>query len=329
DKIESASKLIFNLNRQLSLISRGANPLKEYCSIKTLIENSLKLALSGSSVDYKLNVPENIYSIYADPSQLNQVFLNLFVNARQAMENGGIITINCKNIKVDGVSWIQIEVSDNGCGIDEEIIDKIFQPFFTTKKKGTGLGLAVVKSIVEKHGGTICVSSKKGIGSTFTLKLPALNILDSDETSLEMHCIKTEIKRNYSLQGKILVMDDDENIREIISAVLKKEGNKVYPVSTGGEAITKYLEHFSKGEPFDLLILDETIRNGYGAESVIKRVRQINKNAKAILMSAHIESNLIKEYQSYGFIGLLNKPFDTQQLISIVGKALSEGNKIA
>ncbi|MBN1578723.1 MAG: response regulator [Chitinispirillaceae bacterium] len=317
DKVDSAAHMVINLNRQLAAISKGSKPNKERCSLKEIIDSAIQLALSGSSIECHRVIPDDLHSIDADATQFNQVFLNLLVNARQAMDHGGIVGIICRNISIDDAPGIEVAISDQGSGVQSANIDDIFKPFYTTKEQGTGLGLSVVKSVVEKHGGTISVSTRRSVGTTFMIRLPAQDTRTTDpqapEPADDMQPPKT---------GKILVMDDEEGVKRAITMMLTERGHTVVGVDHGAAAISVYLKHRSEGTPFDLLILDVTIRNGYGAQEVIRRVRQIDPGALAIVMSGYRENILMKEYQSYGFIDVIPKPFDSHHIYHIVNKAL-------
>ncbi|MBN1760682.1 MAG: response regulator [Chitinispirillaceae bacterium] len=319
DKVDSAARMVIDLNRQLATISKGSRPNREHCSLREILSSAIQLSLSGSTIECRSEIPEDLHSIAADTTQINQVFLNLLVNARQAMEKGGVIGVRCSNIKVDGAAWVEVEITDQGSGIPQDKLEEVFKPFFTTKKQGTGLGLSVVKSVVEKHGGVITVASRKGIGTTFTVRLP------SYETAPEVVPTETEtpVEELPTAPGKILVMDDEEGVRKALSLILTGKGHAVHAVEHGAAAITAYLKHRSEGEPFDLLLLDVTVRNGYGARQVIKRLREINPAVAAVVMSGYGENALMKEYGKFGFCDVIEKPFDSARIYRVVNKALA------
>ncbi len=318
DKVDAAAHMVINLNRQLATISKGSKPNKERCSVKEIIEGSVQLALSGSAVECHVDIPEDLYSIEADPGQLNQVFLNLLVNARQAMPRGGVVGVICRNITIDEAKWIEVSVSDQGSGIEADNIDDIFKPFFTTKEQGTGLGLSVVKSVVEKHGGTVTVSTRKNIGTTFFVRLPCG---EGCETDLKKNRVSDSVFSD-KLKGKILVMDDEEGVKRAITMLLSEKGHLVIGVDHGAAAISEYLRHRAEGAPFDLLILDVTIRNGYGAQEVIRRLHEIDAGVQAIVMSGYRENILMKNYKSFGFVDVIPKPFDSHQIYRAVNNIL-------
>jgi CheY-like chemotaxis protein/two-component sensor histidine kinase len=317
DKVDSAAHMVINLNRQLAALSKGSKPNKELCSLKDVITSAIQLALSGSTIECHGIIPDELHAIEADVTQLNQVFLNLLVNARQAMDHGGIVGVMCSNTTIDGSPWVEVMITDQGCGISPEKSDEIFKPFYTTKEHGTGLGLSVVKSVVEKHGGTITVSTRKGVGTTFVVRLPA-EASGIGKVKSEVSDIDEEPVR----KGRILVMDDEEGVKRAITMILAEKGHFIEGVDHGAAAIAAYLKQRSEGTPFDVLILDVTVRNGYGAEEVIRRVREINPDVCAIVMSGYRDNILMKEYKSYGFADVIYKPFDSHQIYSAVNRIL-------
>jgi len=318
DKVESAARMVINLNRQLAGISKKTMHNRELCSIAEIIQNAVQLALSGSPIECRTVIASDLHSVEGDATQLNQVFLNLLVNARQAMERGGVIGVEAGNTSIDGSSGIEVSITDQGCGIQVENIDDIFKPFFTTKKKGTGLGLSVVRSVVESHGGTIAVTTCKDVGTTFTVRLPAR----SGSAATDRKTEQAEPMARSSNPGRILVMDDEEGVKRAIILILTKSGHTVIGTDHGAEAISTYLKNRSEGTPFDLIILDVTVRNGYGAQEVIKRLREIDPHVCAIVMSGYRESPLIRDYRSYGFIDVIPKPFDAVRINNVVNRAL-------
>lgn len=317
DKVDSAAHMVINLNRQLATLAKGSKPNKELCSIKEVITSAIQLALSGSAIECHSVIPDDLHAIEADVTQLNQVFLNLLVNARQSMEHGGIIGVMCSNITIDGTSCVEVIITDQGCGIPPEKREDIFKPFYTTKQHGTGLGLSVVKSVVEKHGGSISVSTRRGVGTTFVVSFPAEASCVGEKSGDAVDADDVPPKK-----GRILVMDDEEGVKKAITMILAEKGHFVVGAAHGADAIAAYLTQRSEGTPFDLLILDVTVRNGYGAQEVIRRLREIDPDVCAIVMSGYRDNILMKEFEAYGFIDVIPKPFDSHQIYRAVNRAL-------
>jgi PAS domain S-box-containing protein len=321
DKVDAAAHLVIDLNRQLAALSKGAKPKKEQCSLRDVLTSAIQLALSGSTIECRSSIPNDLHSVEGDATQLSQVFLNLLVNARQAMDHGGVIGVTCANITVNEIPWVEIVITDQGAGITAPNIDDIFKPFYTTKERGTGLGLSVVRSVVEKHGGTVSASTRKGVGSAFTVRLPCGS---TDPAQSPRPRIETE-GMVVPVTGRILVMDDEEGVRRAIMLLLTEKGHSVVTVEHGAAAIAAFLKHRSEGTPFDLLILDVTVRNGYGAQEVIRRVRELDPQVKAVVMSGYSENVFMKDPGAFGFAGVIPKPFDSREIFRIVNKTLGIG----
>lgn len=312
-----------SLTKQLLTFSKGSNPLKKISYINDLIKETTNLALSGSNVACKLYIPNDLWPVEIDRGQMSQVLGNLIINAYQSMPNGGSISIRCKNIElleneIIGLNpgrYISISVKDQGCGISKENLIKIFDPYFTTKKTGSGLGLASAYSIIKKHNGHILAKSKLDKGSVFQVYLPACE------------GIPVEIEEpEYSLvhgENKILVMDDETDIRKVLSAMLGHLGYKVELSKDGVEAIELYKRAMLSGEPFDAVIMDLTIPGGMGGEETIKHLLQIDPKIKAIVSSGYSAGGVISNFACYGFKGAINKPYTLEELSSELSRVLS------
>jgi len=301
------------LTQQLLTFAKGGVPLLESVNVKQIIRESLEFNLSGSNVRGVLNLPDNLWQGKVDKGQISQVVGNLTINAKQAMPNGGVLTIDAENVKdikdkarpnLSG-DYVKIIMRDEGEGISDKYIEKIFDPYFTTKQAGSGLGLATVHSIVTKHNGHISIESKIGIGTTFTLYLPAeKNLHDSADTAPA----RVTEKPNSQL-GRILVMDDEESIRELFSSMLESCGYCVNCAAGGDEALDKYICASKSGNPFDLVITDLTIPGGKGGKEVMTELLVINPLVKVVVSSGYATDPIMANYADYGFSGRLAKPF--------------------
>jgi len=307
-----------SLTQKLLTFSKGGAPVKENASIGEIIEESIEFILHGSKIKADCSIPKDLWRSEVDKDQINQVIQNLTLNSMESMNEGGIFTVKCKNhIFPKGHphngKYIEIKIKDTGSGISKENIDKIFDPYFSTKETGSGLGLAITYSIIHNHNGFIEVQSGRGEGTEFTLYIPA------DEnikliTELEIKQNNSKIKDKYS----ILILDDDEMIREMLKLSLGKMGHKVINSKNGREAIEKY-----KNEVFDLVILDITIPGGMGGVETLKQLKKITPNVKAIVSSGYASSPVISDYQSYGFCGSLTKPYQFDELKTIINNVMS------
>lgn len=324
EQAEKALHLSVNLTTQLLTFSKGGKPVKKKMPLQPVIENSVRFALSGSRSDSRIELDPDLWHVDADEGQIGQVIQNIVLNADQAMPVGGTITITAKNIKGPQKrvpqlpvkrNYVEISIQDNGIGISEEYLQKIFDPYFTTKAKGSGLGLATCYSIIKNHGGAINVFSKVGTGATFNIYLPAIKA-EKDETLVPGPSV-------FSRKGKILVMDDEELIRSIAADMIKALGHEIEVAEHGEAAIDKYKTATESGSPFDIVILDLTIRGGMGGRETIERLNTVNPGIKAIVSSGYSDDAAVSDYNNYGFSARLTKPYKFEELRDTLNRLLT------
>ena len=314
EQAEQALHMSVNLTKQLLTFSKGGKPVKRTMHLQPLIENSVKFALSGSKSDYKIMLNEDLWAVEADEGQIGQVFQNIVLNADQAMPEGGTIEITAKNVQQEQTHYkllglgryVEISIRDTGIGIPEKYLQKIFDPYFTTKEKGNGLGLATSYSIIKKHGGVIDVESEVGRGTTFFIYLPAVEA--AKEIRQETAAVTVARK------GKILVMDDEELVLNIAGEMMKALGHDIDLAKHGQSAIEKYRAAMESGNPYDIVILDLTIRGGMGGRETIEQLLAIDAGAKAIVSSGYSDDAVVSEYHKYGFKAFLSKPYKIEAL---------------
>lgn len=316
-----ASKLTY----QLLTFSKGGDPIKETTSLPKLVEDSANFVLHGSHLTCDFSFADNLWMVEADTGQFSQVIQNIVINARHAMPEGGHIKVACSNV-VDPTSeaflsmhegsFVCITIQDFGIGIPVEIIDKIFDPYFTTKQQGSGLGLAICHSIISKHDGHVLVDSNPGKGTTFTIYLPAANGPESKTPTLER-------PNKLGRSAFIMVMDDEEMLRSLAHTQLTNLGHKVVLVEEGLQALNLYRELQDRRTPVDLVIMDLTIRGGMGGEEASKKLLEINPDAKIIIASGYSNDPIIANYKDHGLCAAVIKPFDLTQLATAIDKALS------
>ncbi|HHI03268.1 MAG TPA: response regulator [candidate division Zixibacteria bacterium] len=324
---EKASERAQDLTRQLLTFSKGGAPVKKTISIRNVIKESAGFALHGSNVKAAYDIPDDLPPVNADTGQISQVINNLIINANQAMPDGGTINISAKNVDIgqsDLLSlkegqYVRIIISDEGTGIPEEHINRIFDPYFTTKQKGSGLGLATTYSIIKNHDGHIDVKSNQGEGTTFTIHLPV-----SDRTE-EIKIEEDDIR--LAGGGKILVMDDEDAIRMVTGIALTKAGCKVDFAVNGEEAVEKYKQAMHDGQPFDLIFMDLTIPGGIGGQEALEKIKEIDPNVRAIASSGYSSNPIMSDHDKYGFSGVIAKPYKAEDIIQIVSYVL-HGNKV-
>lgn len=311
---EEASLRAKDLTQQLLTFSKGGAPLKKVISVSELVKESSRFSLRGSDVKCDFTIPGNLWSVEVDEGQVSQAIQNLIINADQAMPEGGTIHVSCKNVAIGeddikllkGGRYVMISVEDHGIGIPREHLEKIFDPYFTTKEKGSGLGLATTHSIIKKNGGHITVESEVGVMTAFHIYLPA-----SQKKPIKKE--KSE-KRVDIRKGKILVMDDEEMIRLVARTMLKRIGYEVEFATDGSEAIEMYKKAKEFGHPFDAVIIDLTIPGGMGGKEAIKKLLEINPEVKAIVSSGYSNDPVMADFRKYGFCGVVAKPYTIGEL---------------
>ena len=323
EEAEKATTRAQSLTLQLLTFSQGGAPLKKTLSVKKLISDSAGFVLRGSSSRCELKVPADLWPIEADEGQLGQVIHNLVMNADQSMPEGGTVTVSAANVTLEKNNplslapgdYITIDVSDQGIGIPREYFQKIFDPYFTTKQKGSGLGLATSYSVIKRHNGHISVESVLGKGSTFHLYLPACRDAVCAKEPRETPFIRGT--------GRILIMDDEEIITDVASTILTRLGYEVERASDGAAALTKYDDARKSSRPFDLVIMDLTIPGGMGGKEALSKLRELDPGAKAIVSSGYSNDPIMANFRDYGFNGVVSKPYTIKTLSEVVHRVIT------
>ena len=288
------------------------------------IKQSAKFSLRGSNVKCKYDIPDDLWPADVDEGQLNQVINNLAINAVHAMPGGGIINIRAENITVGSDkslplnegNYVKISVDDQGAGISKENLSKIFDPYFTTKETGTGLGLATSYSIIKKHNGYISVESELGKGTTFHIYLPASREKVVVEKKAEEKIITGE--------GKILVMDDERGIRNSVKRMMRRLGYKAEFAEDGFEAIELYRRARESGNPFDAVIMDLTVPGGMGGKEATDILLKLDPEAKVIVSSGYFEDSVMAKFKEHGFKGIIAKPYQIEELSRVLYHIINE-----
>lgn len=321
---EQAAMRAKELTQQLLTFAKGGEPIKKTSFVRGLIKTSSGFALRCSNVKCEYSIPEELWPVEIDENQVGQVINNMIVNAVQAMPKGGIIRISAENFVVtakhalplqDG-DYIRITIKDEGVGIPPNYMQKIFDPYFTTKQKGSGLGLTICYSIIKKHGGHISVDSDIGRGATFSIYLPA--------RPREMEREREDDEKGLVYgSGRILLMDDEETVRNIASKMLKLLGYEVETANDGSEAIRLYKQEMESDNPFDIVIMDLTIPGGVGGKEAVGRLLEIDRRAKVIASSGYSNDPIMAGFQGHGFSGVILKPYDIKELSEVISKVKS------
>lgn len=312
-----------DLTHQLLTFSRGGTPVKRTVAIGDLIRDSAGLALTGSNVRCDIVPSPELWHVDVDEGQISQVMNNLLINACQAMPAGGVIQVSSRNETLGTNEqpplsegrYVRVTVKDHGIGIPGEHLSKIFDPYFTTKQKGNGLGLATSYAIVNKHGGNITVESKLGVGATFHIYLPASRNKNASQNGSEVETANGE--------GRILVMDDLEAIRDVATNMLQSLGYTTADARDGTEALELYREAMKTDAPFDAVIMDLTVPGGMGGRETVKNLLRMDPKAKVIVSSGYSNDGVMADYRAHGFSGVVPKPYTLNQLGEAVGRLLS------
>lgn len=322
--IDKAALRAKELTQQLLTFSKGGMPVKKLTSITGIIKESVRFALRGSNVKCNFSIPNNLWPVEIDEGQISQAISNLIINADQAMPKGGDILIVASNIVIkaehklplkDGI-YIKLSIQDQGVGISAEHLSSIFDPYFTTKQKGSGLGLSTAYSIIKKHEGYITVESMLNEGTTFHVFLPA------SAKKVESENVITE--KLFAGKGKVLVMDDEEIIRLAAKNLLKRFGFETAFARDGIEAIELYKEALEAKKPFSFVIIDLTIPGGLGGKDTIAKLLEIDPRIKAIVSSGYSNDPIMANYKKYGFIGFLAKPYKVYDLSRVLNEIFEE-----
>ena len=321
DAAEAAIMQAAELTRKFITFSKGGSPVKRKQKISHVLKKACESISSEFRVDYKLSFPENQWMVDIDEKQMLIALEGIFQNAVEAMPEGGTIEVKAGNISfADDMpdmllalkkgNYVKVSIRDHGCGIPKESLPHIFDPYFTTKemgaRKGLGMGLSIVHSIIEKHGGYIFAESDLGKGTTFELYIPARS---------QVRKLDTHVSHSFSVsKGKILVMDDERSLRIVVGSMLEQLGYEVKLAENGSDALASYEDALNEQEGFEAVLLDLTVPGGMGGKETIQRLKKIDPNVRAIVSSGYSHDPIMKDYVKFGFKGALPKPYDLKQL---------------
>jgi PAS domain S-box-containing protein len=322
DEAERACLRAKDLTYQLLTFSKGGAPIKKVVSLNELIRDSATFALMGSNVLCEFETAEDLWDAEVDEGQISQVVNNLMINACQAMPGGGMVRITTANTSIGEFSevpvkpgpYVRLTVEDGGVGIAPEDIGKIFDPYFTTKEQGNGLGLTTAYSIVKRHGGHITLRSDLGVGTTFYIHLPAVG---KEVATRKMQ------EDSIHGKGKVLVMDDEEIIRDVAGQMLSFLGYEAEFAKDGTEAVELYESTRKSGTPFDAVIMDLTIPGGMGGRDAIKELMNIDPQVKAIASSGYFTDPIMSDFREFGFKNVIAKPYKLKELGEVLNSVLA------
>jgi two-component system cell cycle sensor histidine kinase/response regulator CckA len=315
------------LTWQLLTFSRGGVPVKKTLAIPDILKESVNLALRGSNVRCMFDIAPDLWDVSADEGQLVQVFSNVVINAQQAMPQGGAIDIRAENIfepatrreqalSVQAGGYVRVSITDVGIGIPPENLSRIFDPYFTTKQKGSGLGLATLHSIIKNHGGYVSVESSLGQGTTIRISFPA---------AIGRAAHREFVASTPTGRGRILVMDDEASIRTLASRMITSLGHEAEVVDDGTAAIEQYMQALKTGQPFDAVILDLVVPGGMGAREAIARLSTVDPAVKAIVVSGYAQDSAVTEFREHGFKASIAKPYTLEELDATLHAVMAAG----
>jgi PAS domain S-box-containing protein len=313
-------QLATNLTTQLLTFATGSDPVRDVVDVEKLVREATRFSLSGSSIAVTFSIDPDVNAVEVDDGQMRQAISNIVLNAKQAMGDVGCIRIEIANVVPDNErpgEFVEVRISDDGPGIEQELQSRIFDPYFTTKDTGNGLGLATTHSIIVKHGGFINVESSAEEGTSFSILLPSAGPrIATGETGVTAE--------RGSLNGlEILIMDDEDIVLQTISMLLEHLGHKVTGTSDGSEAIAVYARKMQQGERFDLVIMDLTVAGGMGGRVAAGEILGIDPQARLVVSSGYSAGAEMARYKELGFCARLEKPFSSADLESMISEVMS------
>jgi PAS domain S-box-containing protein len=314
-----------DLTQQLLTFSKGGTPVKKPTNVGALIERTTRFVLSGSAITHEIRVSPNLAYCEIDEGQIGQVIDNVVINAAQAMGHGGHLSVEARNVDVrvniHGTvqvrRHVEITVRDTGPGIPRDVVGKVFDPFFSTKPDGSGLGLTIAYSVVARHDGQIAVESEPERGTTVKVLLPACDTARVEPT--RPHATP------HPSAARILIIDDEQAVRSALTGLLSLRGHSVTTARSSREGVDHYEKARKAGTPFDLVIVDLTIPGEPGGTETLERLRGIDPRVQAVATSGYSESPVMADPKRFGFAHTLPKPFTLADIDAVLGVVLPTG----
>jgi len=314
------------LTQQLLGFAKGGSPKRKVVDLSALVQKASRLATMGSNVRCEFRTAGDLQPVEVEETQIIQVFHNLLINARQAMPAGGSIQITCEHDVIpEGHSHHQLApgtyvvttVQDSGSGIEPENLQRIFKPYFTTKKTGTGLGLATCLMAVQRHRGTITVTSQVNVGTVFKIYLPVC----AERIQAAAPEDRKDVVQGDG--GAVLVVDDQDAVRAAAVQILKKLGFEAIPALTGEEALRLYTERLHRGEPISAVLMDMTLPGGMSGDEAMRQIRRLDPNVRTIATSGYFEEDSVERLKARGYVAVLPKPYTAENLSAVMHRALA------
>jgi signal transduction histidine kinase/ActR/RegA family two-component response regulator len=318
EKTVSACQRAALLSSQLLTFAKGGHPVRQVVSIAKLVTDAVDLARAGAQTCVELSILEGLWVAEVDSGQIVQVLHNILLNARQSMPEGGIIEVRAENVVLAGAQGaanrVRISVRDFGCGIPIDVLPRIFDPYFTTKPGGRGLGLATAYAIIAKHGGSLSAESRSGQGTVFMIDLPASHGSPAPQVPMVSEILPgTE---------RILAMDDEEGLRVLLKTLLASLGYEVQTARDGAEAIALCEDAKARGTSFDAVLLDLTVSGGMGGIEAVARLKELDPSVKLIVSSGYSDATVMSNFRKYGFDDVLPKPWRIAEVSQVLRRVL-------
>jgi PAS domain S-box-containing protein len=321
---EEAALRATGLTKQLLTFAKGGEPIRAPEPIRELLEGAVRFCLSGSRIKYTIDAPHEVLPVLVDRGQIDQVLNNVLINAVQAMGGEGAVSIAVRNQRVAPLEtgqlapgeYVRVRIRDSGPGIPVEHFNRVFDPYYTTKRDGIGLGLTTVYSIVRRHGGAVWCESRPGEGATFTFLLPATREAVLPKTPRGNGKLRPGIR--------VLVMDDDRTVRMVMERLLRGAGCSTTITTNSAEAVRVYQAALDKGEPFEAVLLDLTIPGDEGGQATLQKLKELDPSVSAAVVSGYSNDPIMSDYQAHGFKAMLAKPFRVSELVRTVAALVGE-----
>jgi len=320
------------LSQQLLTFSRGGEPVKRPLWLEEVVRGSTDMTLSGTRCTAEISLPDDLWPVEGDPAQLTQGLSNILLNAVQAMPTGGIVRLEGRNVVLGpeehaGLApgrYVRLSVTDQGPGIDPKVLPRIFDPYFTTKPSGSGLGLTIAYSVVSRHQGHLAVAGRPGEGATVTIHLPASSGVPEPAECPPEHAVTGT--------GRILVMDDDPYVRKVVGPMLRHLGYEADIVANAEAAVARVAAAIAEGRPHLAGLLDLTIKGGEGGAEVLQRLREVSPGFRALACSGYHDDPVMAHFADCGFDGVLTKPYQVRELglamAGLLGQSGSQGSTV-
>ncbi len=328
---ESAGRRARDLTQKLLTFARGGAPVLKSTDVGRVISESVSLLSGSKTARCEVRIDPATWPALADEGQLYQALSNLLLNAFQAMPAGGRVTVSADNVDARaafgeaGVTipagrWVRMTVEDQGVGIAREHLPRVFDPFFTTRPNGTGLGLSTTYSIVRKHAGRLTMESEPGRGTTVRLYFPT-----SEEPAARPPG-KPPAQMARAIAGcRVLVMDDQPAVLGVAREMLAAFSCHAHVCADGAQAVRSYREALAGGSRFAAVILDCVVPGGMGGAEAARQILALDPGARIVISSGYVDQPVLVDYGAHGFVGVLHKPYRLDTLGKVIEDAIAGG----